>query len=503
MLGSLKIYKGWSALLALVAAQVVSCVFAGYAVLHADRVVQGPLSWSVLGCICVTLVVDVLLRNRAKDVGLSFSANLIGNWKNNAYGLNIANYAKYLPVALLDYARGVVMLAVSVKVFSGASKIYTAMMALLMCSCLVWRVTNCFLKDWILYKNSTSAIVAQSGTLKGDSIYRNWLNNNNIGAGFDAANRIASVSLIYLIVSVCVRMAALNLSFGAVIEFLVGVIISSLSLFDVVFAVGFFTSFAISVSLKQKTLAFDDHCISAQPMFRVQNLSFSQNDKKILNNLNLTVKSGYKLGVVTTDPKVSYVLAEILSGRLSCDEGEMFLDDSVVNSECLNKNAALISENLNWSSVLTIKVNLFAGDNRSAFTDVLKISMLYDFIQGLDNRENGFLSIKTLTPYRRKCLSLARSILLDPKLVILEELDFHAPTKQEEKALRLTTRQFLNYRTSIIITTNPTLVADMDSIVIIDNGSVVEAGDHLSLINNGGVYANLYIRYFNGTNNIQ
>ena len=92
-------------------------------------------------------------------------------------------------------------------------------------------------------------------------------------------------------------------------------------------------------------------------------------------------------------------------------------------------------------------------------------------------------------------LAIARLILKDPKIVLLDEATAHLDA-ENEALVQLAFREVLKNRTSIVIAHRLSTVRDADMIIVLDQGRIVERGTHESLIAAKGLYAELYQRQF-------
>ena len=97
----------------------------------------------------------------------------------------------------------------------------------------------------------------------------------------------------------------------------------------------------------------------------------------------------------------------------------------------------------------------------------------------------------TLSGGQKQRASIARAIILDPKILILDDALSAVDTYTEEEILNRL-RTVMHERTSIIISHRISTVKHADMIVVLDNGAIVERGTHDELVASGGIYADLY-----------
>ncbi|NHJ31459.1 MAG: ATP-binding cassette domain-containing protein, partial [Asgard group archaeon] len=129
--------------------------------------------------------------------------------------------------------------------------------------------------------------------------------------------------------------------------------------------------------------------------------------------------------------------------------------------------------------------------------DVLSIVAAQEFIdalpEGLETElgERG----KGLSAGQRQMISFARTLLIDPKILILDEATA-AVDAYTESRIQEALDNLLANRTSIVIAHRLTTIQNSDRILVLDRGELMEEGDHTELMSNGGLYSELYETYF-------
>jgi ABC-type multidrug transport system fused ATPase/permease subunit len=102
-----------------------------------------------------------------------------------------------------------------------------------------------------------------------------------------------------------------------------------------------------------------------------------------------------------------------------------------------------------------------------------------------------------LSQGQRQLLSIARAILADPAILILDEATSSVDTRTEIRIQRALLR-LMHGRTSIVIAHRLSTIRDADKIIVIDDGKIVEIGDHQALLAKRGFYHRLYMSQFKG-----
>jgi ATP-binding cassette subfamily B multidrug efflux pump len=125
--------------------------------------------------------------------------------------------------------------------------------------------------------------------------------------------------------------------------------------------------------------------------------------------------------------------------------------------------------------------------------EAAKIAQIYDEIVEFPNGMNTVIGERgvTLSGGQRQRIAIARAILINPPVFILDDALSSVDIQTEERILE-GMESFLKGKTSILITHRIAPLRRADRIVVLDEGRVVEMGDHSALLSKRGIYANLY-----------
>ena len=148
----------------------------------------------------------------------------------------------------------------------------------------------------------------------------------------------------------------------------------------------------------------------------------------------------------------------------------------------------------------TIKENLRYGNLNATDEEVYKAAKaayVHNFIKGLPDGYNMVLNEETdnISQGQKQLLTIARAILADPKVLILDEATSSVDTRTEiliQKAMD----ELMEGRTSFIIAHRLSTIRNADLILVMNDGDVIETGTHDELLTKGGFYANLYNSQF-------
>ena len=160
----------------------------------------------------------------------------------------------------------------------------------------------------------------------------------------------------------------------------------------------------------------------------------------------------------------------------------------------------MLTGNFFFSYLASIKENVLYG--REGVTDeeiwrVLDIVQVSEFIHRLPNGLETIIGDRgrDLSVGQRQLISFARAILLNPKILILDEATSSVDA-YTEAMIQEALEKMLEDRTAIIVAHRLSTIVNADRIIVMDNGAIVEEGTHEELLDLQGKYASLYNQYF-------
>lgn len=213
-------------------------------------------------------------------------------------------------------------------------------------------------------------------------------------------------------------------------------------------------------------------------------------DTEVLHGVDIDVQAGTSLAIVGSSGAGKTTLAGVLAGELSASAGEITLHDS--------QGPFSIHEVRDWLGMISQETHVFTGTVRDDLTFAAPHRTDEDvhaalaavgatWLTNLDLR----VGPATLTPAQAQQLALARLLLRDPPIVILDEATAEAGSTGARN-LEKSAAALIDGRTAIVIAHRLTQARACDRIVVLDNGTIAEEGTHDNLVDRGGQYAELW-----------
>jgi ABC-type multidrug transport system fused ATPase/permease subunit len=236
-----------------------------------------------------------------------------------------------------------------------------------------------------------------------------------------------------------------------------------------------------------------------------ENVDFSYKpDEPLIENMNLVVESGHTVAIVgptgagkTTLINLLMRFYEINSGKISVDG----IDVRDIKRSELRKMFGMVLQDT-WLFNGTIRENIAYGKEGATeeqIVEAAKAAHADHFIRTLPEGYDTVLNEEAtnISQGQKQLLTIARAILADPTILILDEATSSVDTRTEvmiQKAMST----LMHGRTSFVIAHRLSTIRDAELILVMNKGSVIEMGSHKELLEQGGFYADLYNSQFSG-----
>ena len=228
-------------------------------------------------------------------------------------------------------------------------------------------------------------------------------------------------------------------------------------------------------------------------------VSFSYiKNRTVIDHMSFDVPSGYHLGIVGHTGAGKSTIANLILRLYDAEEGSVKIDGIDVKDlsfDDLRKNISIVSQEtyLFYGSILD---NIRYAKPDATYDEVIaasKAAGAHEFIIKLDDGYDtkiGF-GYKDLSGGERQRVSIARAILRDPKILILDEATSAMDTETEMR-IQHALDELSRGRTTITIAHRLSTLRGSDALIVIEDGKICERGTHDELIRQKGVYYNLY-----------
>ncbi|MGM0502913.1 MAG: ABC transporter ATP-binding protein [Bacillota bacterium] len=231
----------------------------------------------------------------------------------------------------------------------------------------------------------------------------------------------------------------------------------------------------------------------------LENVSFSYDDDELaLDNISLTVDAGQMIALVGHSGAGKSTLVNLIPRFYDANQGNIYLDGANIKEykvdSLRDKMGIVPQETILFSG--TLEDNILYGDLDAAREEVIDAAkaanaheFIKDFPEGYDTEigERG----AGLSGGQKQRIAIARAILKDPEILILDEATSSLDTESESLVQEALERLMSN-RTTFVIAHRLSTVINADRIVVLEDGQIVEQGTHDQLLDKSGVYSGLY-----------
>ena len=240
--------------------------------------------------------------------------------------------------------------------------------------------------------------------------------------------------------------------------------------------------------------------IVTEGKIELKNISFSYNENKILDNINLIFPAGKKTALVGLSGSGKSTILSLLLNLFDNYKGEILIDNQNIKEyslESLRNNMALVTQETMLFND-TIAKNIQYGNLKANNFDLEKASNLAGVNQFTDSLPNkletivGESGIKVSGGQRQR-IAIARAIIKNSPILLLDEATSSLDNLTENQ-IQESINQLMKNKTSIVVAHRLSTIEDADLIYVIENGKIIDSGNHKYLLNNSNLYKNLQVK---------
>ena len=233
----------------------------------------------------------------------------------------------------------------------------------------------------------------------------------------------------------------------------------------------------------------------AQGTVRFENVSFSYESRvPALTYVNINAERNQVIAILGAPGSGKSTIVNLLPRFYEVDEGRITVDGRDIRDftlESLRRNVGIVQQDVFMFSA-TIRDNIAYGSTDATLDDVIKaaqIAQLHDHIMTLPAGYDTWVGERgtTLSGGQRQRLSIARSVLIDPPILILDDSTSSVDV-ETERLIHAAMVAVMKGRTTFVIAHRLSTVQNADHIIVLDRGQIVEQGSHEQLDAVGGIY---------------
>ncbi|MEK4198831.1 ABC transporter ATP-binding protein [Cytobacillus sp. FSL K6-0265] len=233
-----------------------------------------------------------------------------------------------------------------------------------------------------------------------------------------------------------------------------------------------------------------------------RNVSFAYEQREVLSSLSFSVKAGETIAIVGPTGSGKTTIIQLLARFYDVTKGAIYIDGEDIRDyeiRLLRKNIGIVLQDSYLFSG-TVMENIRYGKLKAKDTDVIeaaKLASAHAFIKHLPKGYDTFIESggSNLSQGQKQLLSIARAMLANPNILILDEATSSIDT-QTEIQIQKGLAQLTKGKTTFVIAHRLKTIEQANHIMVIKDGEIVEQGSHQRLYNKQGVYADMYKQQF-------
>ena len=254
--------------------------------------------------------------------------------------------------------------------------------------------------------------------------------------------------------------------------------------------------------IKESDNAFEKKSFEKEITFN--DVSFSYKKEVVIKNITFKIRKGQTVAVVGQSGSGKTTIANLIPRFYDVDSGEICIDGKNIKEIKKSDLRSLIGlvpqDSLLFNETIQTNITLSNKNiSKNKILEASKISNSYEFIEKLDNSFDTNVGSfgGNLSGGQKQRISIARAVLNNPPIMILDEATSSLDSKSE-KLVQNALENLMHNRTTLVIAHRLSTIQNADLILVMDNGKIVEKGKHEKLLSKKGIYSKLIkIQSFN------
>lgn len=352
-------------------------------------------------------------------------------------------------------------------------------------------------------KSESSYKKFEKAAKEGASCFVDWQRNCNVS--FTVAMSVAPYTLLAILplggllyyygnITLSMFIISILMSIG-----LISPLINAMAHFDDISkANSIFKEIDAIVSINRLERPAVSKAMPKDSSIQIQNVSFGYDDKEILHDISLDIKSGDHIALVGPSGAGKSTIAKLIASLWDPNQGSISIGGVNIKDltlEDYNNLVSYVSQN-NYLFNISIMENIRIGNPNASDNDVIEICKkcgVHDFIMNLENGYNTIVgdSGSHLSGGERQRISIARAMMKNSKIIILDEATAYTDP-ENEAAIQKSLSYLIKDKTVIVIAHRLSTIIDSDDIILINDGRIENHGKHEELLNKSELYKNMW-----------
>ncbi|MCR5112556.1 MAG: ABC transporter ATP-binding protein/permease [Acholeplasmatales bacterium] len=352
-------------------------------------------------------------------------------------------------------------------------------------------------------KSESSYKKFEKAAKEGASCFVDWQRNCNVS--FTVAMSVAPYTLLAILplggllyyygnITLSMFIISILMSIG-----LISPLINAMAHFDDISkANSIFKEIDAIVSINKLERPAVSKAMPKDSSIQIQNVSFGYDDKEILHDISLDIKSGDHIALVGPSGAGKSTIAKLIASLWDPNQGSISIGGVNIKDltlEDYNNLVSYVSQN-NYLFNISIMENIRIGNPNASDNDVIEICKkcgVHDFIMNLENGYNTVVgdSGSHLSGGERQRISIARAMMKNSKIIILDEATAYTDP-ENEAVIQKSLSYLIKDKTVIVIAHRLSTIIDSDDIILINDGRIENHGKHEELLNKSELYKNMW-----------